>query len=48
VQVVFNDNYFDLPAGREVTVSCPLPAKWRVEEARQAMRIRSVYDSYEH
>ena len=23
--VVFSDNYFDLPAGRAVTVRCPLP-----------------------
>jgi beta-mannosidase len=47
-QVIFSDNYFDLPAGREVVVSCPLPPQWTPDQARQALKIRSVYDSYEH
>jgi beta-mannosidase len=47
-QVIFSDNYFDLPAGRGVTVSCPLPPQWTLEQARQALKIRSVYDSYAH
>jgi beta-mannosidase len=45
---VFSDNYFDLPAGRRVTVSCELPAGWDVERARRALKTRSVYDSYAH
>jgi beta-mannosidase len=48
VDVVFSDNYFDLPARRKVTVSCPLPAGWTLEQARNALRVRSVYDSYAH
>jgi beta-mannosidase len=54
--VVFSDNYFDLPAGRPVSVSCPLPAGWSpghsvaggwtLAQARAALKIRSVYDSY--
>jgi len=44
--VVFSDNYFDLPAGRTVTVSCPMPVGWTVDQARTALKIRSVYDSY--
>lgn len=44
--VVFSDNYFDLPAGRAVTVSCPLPSGWTLTQARAALRTRSVYDSY--
>ena len=44
--VVFSDNYFDLPAGRPVSVSCPLPAGWTLAQARAALKIRSVYDSY--
>lgn len=44
--VVFSDNYFDLPAGRTVAVTCPLPAGWTVAQARAALRVRSVYDSY--
>jgi beta-mannosidase len=46
--VIFSDNYFDLPAGRTVTVSCPLPAGWTLAQARLALRVRSVYDSYAH
>ena len=44
--VVFSDNYFDLPAGRTVTVSCPMPVGWTFDQARIALKIRSVYDSY--
>ena len=46
VDVVFSDNYFDLPAGQAVTVTCPLPTGWTLEQARAALRIRSLYDSY--
>jgi beta-mannosidase len=44
--VVFSDNYFDLPAGRAVGVVCPLPAGWDAARAEAAVRIRSVYDSF--
>jgi beta-mannosidase len=46
--VVFSDNYFDLPARRQVTVTCPAPAGWTPEQARSALKIRSIYDSYAH
>jgi len=46
--VVFSDNYFNLPAGRTVEVSCPLPAGWTLSRARKAFRLCSVYDSYSH
>jgi beta-mannosidase len=46
--VVFTDNYFDLPAGRKVAVSCPMPAGWTLARAREALSLRSVYDSYDH
>ena len=44
--VVFSDNYFDLPAQRTVTVTAPLPAGWDLAAARAALRVRSVYDTY--
>jgi beta-mannosidase len=44
--VVFSDNYFDLPADRTVTVTCPLPEGWRLEQARAAFHVRSLYDSF--
>jgi beta-mannosidase len=46
--VVFSDNYFDLPAGRGVSISAPLPAGWTVSQAQEALKVRSVYDSYAH
>lgn len=45
---VFSDNYFDLPAGRDVTISVPLPAGWTAEQVQAALKVRSVYDSYAH
>jgi beta-mannosidase len=44
--VVFSDNYFDLPAGRLATVTCPLPEGWKLEQAGSALQVRSLYDSY--
>jgi beta-mannosidase len=46
--VVFSDNYFNLPPGRSVQISCPLPAGWTLSEAQKEIRICSVYDSYAH
>jgi beta-mannosidase len=46
VDVVFSDNYFDLPAGRAVSVTCPLPEGWTVEAARVALQVRSLVESY--
>ena len=43
---VFSDNYFDLPAGQSYTITGPLPAGWTVEQARAALRLRSLIDSY--
>ena len=44
--VIFDDNYVDLPAGREVTVGFELPDGWTIEQARAALRVRSVIDTY--
>jgi beta-mannosidase len=44
--VVFSDNYFDLPAGQSLTVTCPLPDGWTLEQANSAVRVRSLYESY--
>jgi beta-mannosidase len=46
--VIFSDNYFDLPAGRKVTLSAPLPAGWTLSPAQAGLKIRSIYDSYAH
>lgn len=46
VDVEFSDNYFDLPARRTVRVACPLPDGWSVERARQALKIRSLRETY--
>jgi beta-mannosidase len=44
--VVFSENYFDLPAGRPTRILCPLPPGWSIERARQALRVRSVVNTY--
>ncbi len=44
--IVFSDNYFDIPAGRTRTVTAPLPAGWNVEQAQAALQVRSLRDSY--
>ena len=44
--VVFDDDYFDLPAGRDVSIGFELPAGWDLEKARAAFRLRSVADTY--
>lgn len=44
--VVFSDNYFNLPPGRSHQISCPLPTGWTLDRAKEAIRLRSVYDSY--
>ncbi len=44
--VVFSDNYFSLPAGRTVRVSCPLPAGWSLAQATEALQLYSLYNSF--
>ena len=46
VDVVWSDNYFDVPGGRTVAVTCPLPEGWTVDRARDALAVRSLYDSF--
>jgi beta-mannosidase len=46
--VVFSDNYFSLLAGEPLKITCPLPLGWSLAQARDALRIRSVYHSYAH
>jgi beta-mannosidase len=44
--VVFSDNYFDLPAQQVIHVTAPLPAGWDLVTAQAALKVRSVYDTY--
>ena len=46
--VVFSDNYFCLPAGRAVQISCAMPDGWTLERAKKEFNVRSIYDSYSH
>ena len=43
---IFDDNYVDLPAGRDVAIGFELPDGWTLDRAREALRIRSVIDTY--
>lgn len=42
--VIFSDNFFDLPAGETVQIRCLLPNGWTVEQAKNALRVRSLVD----
>jgi beta-mannosidase len=46
VDVIFSDNYFDLPAQTRVTIFAPLPAGWTLAQAREAFKVRSVFNSF--
>ena len=46
VDVVFSDNYFDVPAGTTVKITAPLPEGWTQEQAHNALQVRSLIDSY--
>jgi beta-mannosidase len=46
--VVFSDNYFNLPPGRMTRIFCPMPAGWTLSRAKKAFRVHSVYDAYSH
>ena len=35
--IIFSDNYFDVPAGRTVRVSCPIPEGWSTEGAEKCL-----------
>jgi beta-mannosidase len=43
---IFSDNCFDLPAGRSAVITCPLPEGWEAAQAVEALRMRSLYQSY--
>jgi beta-mannosidase len=43
---VFSDNYFDIPAGRTAVITCSLPEGWNLYQARAALRVRTLRDSY--
>jgi beta-mannosidase len=44
--VVFSDNYFDVPAGWTVRVTCPLPAGWDLAKLQAALRVMDLSQSY--
>lgn len=43
---IFSDNYFDVPAGEFVFVTTELPTGWTEDQARSALRVCSLIDSY--
>ncbi|MGE5122904.1 MAG: beta-mannosidase, partial [Acidobacteriaceae bacterium] len=47
-QVVFSDNYFNLLAGRAVSITCPMPVGWTVDRVKKELRVRSIFNSYAH
>ncbi len=47
VDVVFSDNYFDIPARQSIRVAAPLPSGWTLSDAQKALKVRSLYNSYQ-
>ena len=46
VDVIFEDNFFDLPAGRSVKVRVQALPGWSVEDVRARLSLSSLVDSY--
>jgi beta-mannosidase len=46
LDVVLSDNYFDVPAGYTVTVTCPLPNGKTPAEMGKLLKVRSLRDTY--
>ena len=46
VDVVFSDNYFDLPASSAIEVICDLPEGYTLGQAKEALVVKSLYDSF--
>lgn len=44
--IVFSDNYFDLPAAQKTTIYCALPEGWTLEQFQAALKLHSLYESY--
>lgn len=44
--VIFDNNYADLPAGRSITFTCNLPDGYDIDRIRDGLRLRSLYDSF--
>jgi hypothetical protein len=43
--VKFVAGFDNLPL-TEVTIACSLPEGWTIDQARQALRVRSLFESY--
>jgi beta-mannosidase len=41
---IFSDNFFNLRACETIQIYCPLPKGWTAEQARLALRVRSLAD----
>ncbi len=44
--VVFSDNYFDIPAGETSVVTCQVPQGMTLAQARKALQVFSLYNSF--
>jgi beta-mannosidase len=44
--VIFSDNYFDLPANRRRTITAALPAGWNADAVQAALRVRTLYNAF--
>jgi len=40
--IIFSDNFFDLPVGRSIRITCPMPDAWSIEQVRQTLHVCSL------
>jgi beta-mannosidase len=46
VDIVFSDNYFDIPADQTVDITCPIPDGMTLEDMKTNFQLYSLYDSF--
>jgi beta-mannosidase len=44
--VVFSDNYFDVPAGDDIQITCPLPDGWDLQKVRDGLIVEHLFTSF--
>lgn len=44
--VIFSDNYFDLPANKKISINACLPEGWDIDRAKAALKVQSIYNTF--
>ena len=44
--VIFSENYFDLPANKTISIYAHSPEGWDTDRAKSALKVQSIYNTY--